>query len=158
MDLDIPLVDAPKSNMVFLIKILSILQAIVNMPKSPHFDWSFLYSTADTFSSIITLSSPLSLLQSTHKSFKNFTYFGTSLIASSRKMLISILRNTSKISFSLSYYFGLSNLLGKGAGLVLTSMIGSGSTTRFLLFMSSASSSFSIFSSSLSFGVTSSGP
>ena len=141
--------DPPKCTKPFLILECPILQEIVNISGSPHLVGNFLSRIAETFSPTTICSFPLNFFLLMHKFFKNCTHFGTCLIASNRGMLISTLRNISNISFSLSCFFELSNLLGKKGGLVLISMIGSGSTTKFLQFLSFSSSSFSIFSSSL---------
>ena len=138
MDSDITLTDTPKSNMTFLIKVLSILQRIVNILESLHLGGSFLHRTANTFSPTIILSSPFNLLLLTRKSFKNFSYLGIYLIASNKEMLNSTLRNISRITFFLSDFFSFSNLLRKGGGLDLTLITESEITSSFTFPMPSS--------------------
>ena len=49
-----------------------------------------------------------------HNSFKNLAYLGICLIASSKGMLSFTFLKASKISFSLSSFFNLEELTGKG--------------------------------------------
>ena len=85
---------------------------MVKVPGSLHFWGSFRWSTTDTFSPILTFSSPLSLRLFVQSSLRNFAYIGTCLIMSSKGMYTWTLWKVSRISFSLSSFLDLENWLG----------------------------------------------
>ena len=63
--------EAPKSNMARSTLEFPITQGIVNVPGSLHFGGSFLWRTADTFSLILTFSSPRNFFLLVHSSLRN---------------------------------------------------------------------------------------
>ena len=106
--------EAPKSSIQLENLELPIWHGMVKLPGSGHLGGNFLCNMAETFLLTFTTSLSRFNLLVVQSSLRNLAYWGICLIASNRGRLICTFLKVSKIAWSLSVFFDLSNLLGKG--------------------------------------------